>query len=200
MSNAQDDEFETPNASPPAKSTSAREQFGQALQSKRIGSNESDTEQSLWAGGYSSKAMFGTWLALIVGTVAAIAVAIWSESITWRHVTLLIIAAWVVGLLVYCYRRLGLRYELTSQRFMHQQGILSRQTDRIEVIDIDDVTFRQGPIERLIGVGSIAIVSSDRSHPELKMRGIDNVKQIATLIDDVRRKERRRRSVHIESI
>jgi hypothetical protein len=32
------------------------------------------------------------------------------------------------------------------------------------------------------------------------MRGIEGVKDVAGLIDDIRRKERRRRGVHIESI
>jgi membrane protein YdbS with pleckstrin-like domain len=91
-------------------------------------------------------------------------------------------------------------YELTSQRFIHQTGILTRATDRIEVIDIDDVSFTQGPVQRMLGVGRITVTSSDRSHPLLHMIGIGDVKSVAGLIDDVRRKERRRRSLHIEAI
>ena len=52
----------------------------------------------------------------------------------------------------------------------------------------------------MFGVGSIKISSSDRSHPELVLLGIEDVKNIADTIDDVRRKERRRRGLHIESI
>ena len=32
------------------------------------------------------------------------------------------------------------------------------------------------------------------------MRGIEKAKDVATMIDDLRRKERRRRGLHIESI
>jgi hypothetical protein len=70
----------------------------------------------------------------------------------------------------------------------------------MEVIDIDDVTFEQKIVERMMGVGSIKIISSDRTHPELWMRGIENVRHIATQIDDIRRKERRKRALHIEAI
>jgi len=131
---------------------------------------------------------------------------------------------WLVGAVVYGLRRFGVHYELTSQRFIHQTGILTRDTDRIEVIDIDDVSFTQGPVQRVFGVGRITVTSSDRSHPLLHMIGrvfgvgritvtssdrshpllhmigIADVKSVAGLIDDVRRKERRRRSLHIEAI
>ena len=120
----------------------------------------------------------------------------------WRRAILAAVAAFVwlylIGLLVY--RKLSVRYELTTERFIHEVGILRRVTDRIEVIDIDDVNYTQGIIERMVGVGTIKISSSDRSHPELTMRGIDDVKRIADEIDDVRRAERRRRGLHIEAI
>jgi len=77
---------------------------------------------------------------------------------------------------------------------------LVRTTDRIEVIDIDDVTYRQGIVERALGVGTILLESSDRTHPTLILSGIDDVQRVAGLIDDVRRKERRRRGIHIEQI
>ena len=111
-----------------------------------------------------------------------------------------ILLMWVFGGLRYAWRRLGVHYQLTTQRFIHQTGILTRQTDRIEVIDIDDVSFTQGPVERVFGVGTIQLTGSDRTHPTLSMIGIGDVKDIAGLIDDIRRKERRRRSLHIEAI
>jgi hypothetical protein len=80
----------------------------------------------------------------------------------------------------------------------------SRRRLRIRVpsfkIDIDDLTFEQGIVQRMFGVGKIRISSSDRTHPEIILVGIDNVKYVADLIDDARRKERRRRGVHIETI
>jgi hypothetical protein len=73
-------------------------------------------------------------------------------------------------------------------------------TDRIEVIDVDDVSCEQGIVERMLGVGTIRIQSSDRTHPELSLLGIENVRQVAELIDDTRRKERQRRGLHIEAV
>jgi uncharacterized membrane protein YdbT with pleckstrin-like domain len=98
------------------------------------------------------------------------------------------------------YRKLTVKYQLTTQRFIHEKGLLKRVTDRIEVIDIDDVSVEQRLIERMVGVGTIKLISSDRSHPVLMLRGIEKVREVAATIDDLRRKERRRRGLHIESI
>jgi uncharacterized membrane protein YdbT with pleckstrin-like domain len=107
---------------------------------------------------------------------------------------------WVFLIGMLAYKKVSVHYELTNQRFIHKAGILKRVTDRIEVIDIDDVRYEQGIVQRMLGVGTIRISSSDRSHPELVLSGIDEVARIADMIDDVRRKERRRRGLHIESI
>lgn len=149
--------------------------------------------------------MYGTWLMSVLVTVAAIVLAAMyvrgeNAGTLWMIIGAGILILWCLTIGVYLYRRLGMHYELTTQRFLHQTGILVRQTDRIEVIDIDDVSFSQGIIQRILGVGKIQISSTDRSHPELVLFGIDKVPEIASLIDDVRREERRRRSLHIEQI
>ncbi len=159
-------------------------------------------EQELWRGGYSPRAMIGAWcLSAVVSIVLLIVGALWVRSAwLWVIILLVIIGFWVYNLVLLTYRRLSVRYLLTNQRFIHESGILRRVTDRIEVLDMDDITFEQNFAERLTGVGTIRIISSDRSHPELLMRGIDNVRDVSGLFDDTRRAERRRRGLHIENI
>jgi uncharacterized membrane protein YdbT with pleckstrin-like domain len=162
-----------------------------------------DKEEMLWAGGYSAKAMYGSWLLALLVSIAAVVLSLMfieNKGTAVMVAAAIVGAVWIVLLLILAYRKLSLHYELTSQRFVHKQGILRRVTDRIEAIDIDDVTFVQGIIQRMLGVGSVKIVSSDRTHPELWMRGIDDVQQVASIIDDVRRRERRKRGLHIEAI
>lgn len=157
-----------------------------------------EPEQSLWRGGYSPKAMFGTWLFSIVITIGIIVGSYFLRDqvpYIWYICGGVILAWWLCVLLVYAYRRLGYSYELTSLRFVHQKGILIRRTDRIDVIEIDDVMFTQGIVERMLGVGSIKLTSSDKSHPELWLRGIDKVQDISNLIDNARLKLRQRRSI-----
>jgi uncharacterized membrane protein YdbT with pleckstrin-like domain len=148
--------------------------------------------------------MIGNWIVagllsiLLLGGMVATGQFV--NPIAWIIVggVLVIMWGWLGCLLAY--RKLSVRYELSTQRFIHKTGILRRTTDRIEVIDIDDVTYVQGVVQRMVGVGTIKISSSDRTHPELLLIGIDNVIEIADQIDDVRRKERRRRGLHIEAI
>jgi membrane protein YdbS with pleckstrin-like domain len=157
-------------------------------------------ERSLWKGGYSPKAMYGSWLLTVVVTVLVIvSVVLFAPkdvAYLWYIVGAALLALWMVVIGVYAVRRLGQHYELTTQRFIHQSGVLVRKTDRIEVIDIEDVSYTQGIIQRMLGVGQITISGRDQSHPVLVLNGIDNVPEVASLIDDVRRDERRKRSLH----
>jgi hypothetical protein len=77
---------------------------------------------------------------------------------------------------------------------------VTRHTRRIETIDIDDVSFQQGLLDRLLGVGTIVIHSSDRTDPVMVLSGIDRVQQVANRIDEARRAERVRRGLHIETV
>jgi len=145
-------------------------------------------------------AMLGYAVALLVASIALIVVSA-IYGVPTIPISLIIVGvAWLILGTIYSARRFGIHYELTSQRFIHQTGLLARRTDRIEVIDIDDVSFYQGPVQRMLGIGTIDIVSSDRSHPVVKMPGIADVKRVAGMIDDVRRKERKSRSLHIQTM
>ncbi|MGN6134750.1 MAG: PH domain-containing protein [Aureliella sp.] len=182
---------------------SAQEKFTAAARQRVESAPSTSSERSLWKGGYSGKAMYGTWVLSAIITVAAIVALIMlgnQNNLLWPIGGAAIIAWWVIVLGVYMVRRLSVHYELTTQRFIHQQGILVRRTDRIEVIDIDDVSFTQGIVQRMLGVGTIVLISSDRSHPQLRLMGIDQVATVSNMIDDVRRDERRRRSLHIEQV
>ena len=76
---------------------------------------------------------------------------------------------------------------------------MSRVIDRIETIDIDDVSVKQTLLERLLNIGTIVVMSSDRTVPQLRMEGIDHVNHVADLIDNTRRAERQRRGLHLEA-
>ena len=167
-----------------------------------------EPENRLWEGGYSAKAMYGTWLILAAVTLAVIAAMIVLpilkimppiETNVWWIVLGALLGTWVLGIATFLYRRLSVHYELTTQRFIHSRGILVRTVDRIDVIDIDDVSYVQGIIQRTLGVGKIQLQSKDRSHPSLLLAGIDQVERVSGMIDDVRRKERRKRSLHIDA-
>ena len=66
------------------------------------------------------------------------------------------------------------KYRLTSQRLVVEQGVLSRTLDEVDLRTVDDSSFSQSPLERLQGIGTVWVISSDRSTPRLAMRGISD--------------------------
>ena len=51
----------------------------------------------------------------------------------------------------------------------------------------------------MLNIGTIIVRSSDRTEPELRLRGIEHVNDVADLIDNTRRAERQRSGLHLET-
>ncbi len=187
----------------PAPGTSPPQTPADALKDSVAARQElaDDEELELWKGRYAKRTMVGTWLLCGLITIALLVLGIWvGRKTLWIILVVLLLAMWGYPTLVLMYRRLSIRYRLTTQRFFHQKGILRRVTDRIEVIDIDDISYDQTILERMVNVGTIHVTSSDRSHPVLHIYGIENVEEVASMMDTARRKERIRRGLHIEAV
>jgi membrane protein YdbS with pleckstrin-like domain len=158
------------------------------------------TEEELWTGTYSPKAMVGPAAGLGVLTVVALVVGGIAFPPALIFVGIGAVILWAILGLVLLYRRMTVRYRLTTFRFFHETGLLSRTRNRVEVIDINDVTLHQGIIERMFGVGTVHIQSSDVTHPDIDLPGIENVRQVTDLIDNTRRAERERRGLFMENV
>ena len=168
-------------------------------------------EQDLWTGSYSAKAMagpaIGAALLTVVGIVAVVITG--GHPAAWIGLVIGALILWSALGLVVLWHRLTVSYRLTSYRLFHEKGLLNRTRDRIEVIDIDDVTLTQGLVERMFNVGTIHILSSDESlknekvpahDGKLAMPGIEDARAVADLIDNTRRAERNRRGVFLENV
>lgn len=160
----------------------------------------SDSDAVVWEGNYSPKALYGVCLACLAVSLCLSVGGLLFFTPAWPLAVLAAVLVWLWPLGLLGYRKLAVHYRLTPQRFIHERGILKRVTDRIEVIDMDDISYEQGIIERMLGVGTLKITSSDRTHPKLILLGIDDVGRVATVFDDARRTERNRRGVYIESV
>jgi len=172
-----------------------------AAQAAAGGVTPEEPERELGHGGYSPKAMYGSWLlAILVTVAAAVACIILPLPMVWIAAPIVAIVLWLCLLVSYAALRLGVDYTLTTQRFIHKSGLLTRVMNRIAVIDIDDVAYEQRFMERMFGVGTIKLLSSDVSDPQRVHRGIDDVQRVATMIDDARREERRKRAIYMETV
>jgi membrane protein YdbS with pleckstrin-like domain len=166
------------------------------------GRNADVPEEVLWEGTYSPKAMLGATVgaALVSVALAVVAVGFVDSGALRLAIGGAIVLVWLALGVLLLARRLGIRYKLTNQMFYHQEGILTRTTDRIELIEVHDVTWKQGLVQRLVNVGTVIITSSDRTNPKFEMDGVEDVEEVAKKIDNARRGEQVRRGRRIESI
>src|SRR5262245_24836133 len=171
------------------------------------GSARDVPEDELWSGKYSPKAMAGPMVGAAILTVLGLVAGSFFPPFGWMLAGGVAVVVWVWLLLTLVYRQLTVRYRLTTHRFFTERGLLSRTTDRVQVIAIDDVRVRQGLIERMFDVGTIDLKSSDKeiksadgSNPELMLRGIESPQQVADLIDKARGAVRNLRGLYMSGM
>jgi len=96
------------------------------------------------------------------------------------------------------YRWLTVRcttYSLTSQRFRVESGILSRHFDDLELYRVKDITMTQPLIQRLVGLGTITMMTSDRTTPTLLLPAISGPRETMDTIRHQVERVRRERGV-----
>jgi membrane protein YdbS with pleckstrin-like domain len=74
------------------------------------------------------------------------------------------------------------RYRITSQRILIESGVLSKQIEEIDMRTVEDLQFRQSLVERLLGIGDITIISSDRSNARTRLVGLARPRELRELI------------------
>jgi len=176
-----------------------------------IGHNSADKEYAAlpWTqGGYSGKAMRGHFLGAFLLTGLFIALGVWLTGQTWiesttaKQITWCVVLAPPLALFVYIgcifiYRTWTIKYRLSDYRFYHEKGFLRRTKDVIEVIDIADMKQEQSLMDKLIngGVGTVIILSTDTTTPELKLIGLADYEACFDAIDESRRRQRTERGL-----
>lgn len=158
-------------------------------------------EVELWSGSYCWKHMIGSWIVAVLVTIGIFVFAYFLAKVpqvgdhalmVWLSAAGLVAAIWVYLLLILLYRQLAISYRLTNEILTIQRGVVSITQDRLELQDVDDITVEQGLVDRMLGIGTIVIRSSDVSDPVLPLEGINDVQTVADLLDKTRRKKRAR--------
>ena len=83
-----------------------------------------------------------------------------------------------------------IRYRLTSERFFVNVGILSRKVDELELIRVNDVTMSQTIAERMLGLGTVTVLSNDETTPTLVLKGISGPEKVKESIRNAAAKKR----------
>jgi len=66
------------------------------------------------------------------------------------------------------------RYRISNYRIDYERGLLSKNIDTLELWHVEDISFHQSLLDRILGAGTITILSHDDTSPKLVLRGVPN--------------------------
>ena len=75
-------------------------------------------------------------------------------------------------------------YTLTDNCLFIRSGFLTVREEEIRLYRVMDVTLKQSFRERLFGLGTIHLCTSDQSTPEVDIRRIKNAREVRTILSD----------------
>lgn len=74
------------------------------------------------------------------------------------------------------------KYKLTSQRLRLERGVLTKTIDEVELYRIKDTQLNQTLIDRMLGIGTIEVLSSDETNPRLYLPKIPRPAEVRELL------------------
>ena len=89
-----------------------------------------------------------------------------------KTILYLIIGSILCYLGYYVLKTITTEFALTFKYIGYTHGIVVKTHDTVDMVVVKDQEFKQTIFERLLGLCSLKIISSDFSHPELKIIGI----------------------------
>ena len=100
----------------------------------------------------------------------------WTWWRTWMTIVAILGALLAIGLPWLLMRTT--RYRVTNYRIDFERGILVKRIDTLELWHVDDIKFEQGLLDRIMNVGTITVISDDRTTPKLELGGIPDPRRI----------------------
>lgn len=84
-------------------------------------------------------------------------------------------------------RRLGLplsftRYFLSEDRLFCETGLLNLKADEVLLYRVQDLELTMSLGQRIFGVGTVCVHSSDKSMPHLDLKNVKNPREVKELI------------------
>ena len=92
------------------------------------------------------------------------------------------------------------RYALTEDRLFHSIGFLNIRDDEILLYRVRDINTSRTFGQRLFGVGTVTVMSSDKSMPTLVMKNIKNPMAVKELLHEQVEEMKIRRRVRVGEI
>jgi membrane protein YdbS with pleckstrin-like domain len=126
----------------------------------------------------------------------AVGLALRAQDFSWpRWVALVPLALGLLLLLLLCIRVKSCSYRLTTQRLFVRRGWLAKHVNELELYRVKDVVVDQAGLQRLLGYGTVTVLSADDTTPEVDLVGISSPTKVKELIRTQYRAARQREGV-----
>ena len=93
----------------------------------------------------------------------------------------------LVILLFWWLKAKGTTLTVTEESVTLRLGLLSKRTSEVFHFDVRNVQVAQGPLQRMLGVGAIAVSSAGQSGFEIEVHGIPQPEKVKALINKYRK-------------
>ena len=88
------------------------------------------------------------------------------------YVTLILALAQLLAIAVGYFRLRATLYTITTQRVIIERGLLAKSVSEIDLRTVDDTQFFQTLFDRMLGIGNVLLISSDKAAPMFVIRAI----------------------------
>ncbi len=95
-------------------------------------------------------------------------------------------------------RRAAIRYTLSSQRLEIERGLFARRRESIDLFRVRDVVLDQSFVERMRGLGTITLYSTDQVAPTLALASLPDAQALYEKLRDAAAHARQQRVVQLD--
>lgn len=202
---------ETDNSDPQTRSPASADHSSRLRAPDSGATDEISTDQrevALWTGRTHWAHFLGTLVVwLVLNVAAAVVLTLLVRRMQWFSGRAALVAFGAILVLTtieligrrVLWRILQKRYRLTTERLFIETGVINRTIDQTELVRIDDVRVHKNLLDRIVGLGSVEIVSTDATHGGVVIEGVAGADQVAESIRTNMR-NLRRKSLYIENL
>lgn len=105
----------------------------------------------------------------------------------------------VLLLLLKMFRLKMIYYEVSADRIEWGRGILDRRVDNLDMFRVVDMRLRRSLLDCIVGVGTVSLITTDKSDPEFNFEKIRNVRALYDIIKNASlNADRQNGVIHLE--
>ncbi len=87
------------------------------------------------------------------------------------------------------------KYTLNANKLLLNTGILHLKEEEILLYRIRDISFSQSVADRVFGVGTLIVTSTDSSNPQLEIKHVKNPRKVKEALSTCIEEDRRQRKI-----